>query len=220
MLVRTVAAIALAYTLIQLVAVSVAPDIGKSDTPLVEIARRLMGPWGALALGLGVVFSIGGGSLTSLLTAPRLTFAMSRNGSLPAWFGKIGARSGVPVNSILFCGFLSIVMAVNHGFIWLTILSTFVRLLTYLLCIASLPFIERALPSQEGQFMLPGGLTIPALGFVLTVWLIAHSDLDNFWISGLMVAVGTLIFWFCSHRRLMVGVSRGEIAEETTARLP
>jgi hypothetical protein len=83
-----------------------------------------------------------------------------------------------------------------------------------------LPIIERALPSQEGQFRLPGGLTIPALGFVLTVWLIAHSDLDNFWISGLMVAVGTLIFWFCSHRRLRVGTSRGEIAEETTARLP
>src|SRR3546814_2144519 len=68
-------------------------DVCSSDlAPLVDVAGRLMGPAGALALGLGVVFSVGGGSLTSLLTAPRLTFALSRDGSLPAWF-EIGRAS-------------------------------------------------------------------------------------------------------------------------------
>src|SRR3546814_7341256 len=76
-LVGTVVAISVAYTLIQLVIVSVGSDLGTSEAPLVDVAKRLMGPAGALALGLGVVFSVGGGSLTSLLTAPRLTFALS-----------------------------------------------------------------------------------------------------------------------------------------------
>src|SRR3546814_10455119 len=88
-----------------------------------------MGPAGALALGLGVVFSVGGGSLTSLLTAPRLTFALSRDGSLPSWFGKVNEKSRTPVNSILFCGVFSMGLAVSHGFVWLVTLSTFVRLL-------------------------------------------------------------------------------------------
>src|SRR3546814_10932603 len=95
-----------------------------------------MGPAGALALGLGVVFSVGGGSLTSLLTAPRLTFALSRDGSLPSWFGKVNEKSRTPVNSILFCGVFSMGLAVSHGFVWLVTLSTFVRLLSYALCIA------------------------------------------------------------------------------------
>lgn len=200
-LVRTVVAIAVFYTLIQLVAVSVAPNIGQSEAPLIEVARMLMGPWGAVVLGLGVVFSVGGGSLTSFLLAPRLTFALSRDGSLPAWFGKVSERNGAPVNSIMFFGLLSMVMAVGQTFVWLIALSTFIRLVTYLLCITSLPVIERTVPSQPGQFRLPGGLAIPAVGLLLTIWLISHSTLDKFMIAGLMIAVGTLIFWLSSRRR-------------------
>ena len=211
-LVSTVIAIALCYTLIQLVAVSIGPDLGKSDTPLVELARRLMGPLGAVALGLGVVFSIGGGSLTSLLTAPRLTFALSRDGSLPAWFSTVNERSGAPANSILFCGLFSIAMAVGQHFVWLATLSTFVRLLTYALCIASLPVIERKIPAEANQFRLPGGLAIPAIGFLLTIWLTAHSTVDNFLIAGTIVAVGTAIFWICT-RRSASAVSRNSGAE-------
>ncbi len=194
-LVRTVVAISVCYAFIQLVAVSVGPDLGASETPLVEIARTLMGSWGALALGVGVVFSMSGSTLTSLLTAPRVTFALSRDGTMPAWFGRVSEKNGAPVNSILFCGLLSILMAVSQGFVWLIILSTFIRLLTYLLCIASLPIIERTIPADPGQFRLPGGLAIPLVGFVLTIWLIAHSTIDNALITGILIVVGTLVFW-------------------------
>lgn len=194
-LVSTVVALALCYALIQLVIVSVGSDLGESDAPLVEVAGRLMGPSGALILGLGVVFSVGGGSLTSLLTAPRLTFALARDGTLPAWFGRVNSRSQVPVNSILFCGLFSMALAVTNGFVWLVTLSTFARLISYALCIASLPNIERTIPAAEGQFRLPGGLAIPAIGFLLTIWLISYSTAENFMIAGLIVAVGSVVFW-------------------------
>lgn len=200
-LVGTVVGIALCYTLIQLVAVSVAPDLGTSDTPLVEVARRLMGPWGALMLGLGVVFSISGSSLTSLLTAPRVTFALARDGSLPAWFGNVNAGSGAPVNSIVFCGALSIAIALSHGFLWLVTISTLARMLTYALCIASVPIIERTMPARPDQFRLPGGLAIPAIGFVLTIWLISHSTGGMWMIAGAMFAVGTLVFWLTTRAK-------------------
>lgn len=193
-LVATVLAIAVCYALIQLVAVSGGPELGSSKTPLVDLARQFMGPAGALILGLGVVFSIGGGSLTSLLTAPRLTFALARDGSLPAWFGKVGERSQVPVNSILFCGAFSMALAVGQHFVWLATLSTFIRLLTYGLCIASLPRIEATLPEQPDQFRLPGGYTIPLLAFALTVWLISHSSAANFYLAAVITAVGALIY--------------------------
>lgn len=193
-LVGTVLAVALCYTIIQLVVVSVGPDLGGSDAPLIEIARRLMGPAGAVLLGMGVVFSVGGGSLTSFITAPRLTFALARDGSLPAWFGRVSERNGAPVNSILFCGIFSVALAVGQHFVWLIALSTFVRLITYALCIAALPVIERTLPEQPKQFRLPGGLIIPALGFVLNLWLMAHSKLDHSLIAAAIIAVGTIIF--------------------------
>ena len=197
-LVSTVLAIAVCYTLIQLVTVSVGLDLGQSKTPLVEIARRLMGPVGALALGLGVVFSIGGASITSLLTAPRLTFALSRDGSLPKWFGGVNQKNGAPVNSILFCGAVSAVLAIAEGFLWLSAFSTFVRLLTYAVCIASLPVIEKSVTSQKSQFRLPGGLVIPAVGMLLTLWLISGSTLQTYVITSIIIFVGTVVFLFCT----------------------
>jgi len=193
-LVRTVIAIALCYILIQLVAVSVAPDLRESETPLMEIARRLIGPWGALLLGLGVVFSIGGASLTSLLTAPRLTYALARDGSLPAWFGRIDQRTGTPVNSIVFCGLLSAILAISQHFVWLSVFSTFVRLGTYVLCIVSLPAIERRMSPEEGQFRLPGGLAIPTIALLMTLWLLSHSTLENVFITFVVVIAGSFVF--------------------------
>lgn len=207
MLVGTVASVAIFYTLIQLIAVSVGPDLGNSEAPLVELARRLMGPIGAIVLGLGVVFSVGGGSLTSFVTAPRLTFALARDGSLPAWFGRVSERTAAPINSIVFCGVLCFALAVSQGFVWLVTLSTFIRLVVYLLCIASLPRIEKSIPAEDGQFSLPGGLAIPAVGFLLTLWLISHSTLENFSIAGLIVAAGTLVFWFSTRRNARAEVT-------------
>lgn len=197
-LVSTVLAIAVCYTLIQLVTVSVGPDLGQSKTPLVEIAGRLMGPVGALALGLGVVFSIGGASITSLLTAPRLTFALSRDGSLPKWFGAVNDRNGAPINSVLFCGALSAALAVAQGFVWLSTFSTFVRLLTYAVCIASLPVIEKTIAQKEAQFRLPGGLAIPFVGMALTIWLISGSTLQTLLITAVIICLGTIIYWICT----------------------
>lgn len=194
-LVGTVAAVAVCYALIQLVAVSVGPDLGSSETPLVDLSRRMMGPMGALLLGLGVLFSIGGGSLTSLLTAPRLTFALARDGSMPAWLGYVNDRTHVPVNSILFCGAVSILLAVSQQFVWLATLSTFVRLLSYALCIAALPRIERTVVARPEQFRLVGGFAIPLAALLLTLWLISHSTVQNFAIAAGIVVVGSAIYW-------------------------
>src|SRR3546814_11934631 len=78
------------------------------------------------------------------------------------------------------------VLAVSHGFVWLVTLSTFVRLLSYALCIASLPKIEKTIATEAGQFQLRGGLIIPGIGFLLTLWLISYSTIDNFLIAGLI----------------------------------
>ncbi|WP_051519911.1 APC family permease [Sphingobium sp. BS19] len=199
-LIGTVIAIALCYALIQLVAVSVGPDLGNSASPLVELARRLTGATGAIALSLGAIFSIGGGSLTSLLTAPRLTFALARDGTLPMWFGIVNERTRTPANSILFCGALSLALAVGQQFVWLVLLSTSVRLMTYALCIAALPKIEKSLPKDPGQFALPGGLVIPACGLLLTIWLLSHSSMESFAIMGIVVALGSIIYWACISR--------------------
>jgi len=42
------------------------------------------------------------------LASSRLMYSMSRVGYLPAWFGKIDARYGTPVNAMIFCVIISL----------------------------------------------------------------------------------------------------------------
>ncbi len=193
-LVRTILAITAFYFLIQVVAVSVAPEIAASETPLADVALVLMGAAGAVLLTLGAVFSISGNLTGSMLSAPRLLYAMARLGSMPGWFGAVHARFHTPTNAILFYAGFSIVLALSGGFVWLAAMSTVVRLLVYVLCIATLPRLHRLIGEHAGQFRLAGGLAVPLLALVLSLWLMTHAPMKSWLVTAAFMALGTLLY--------------------------
>jgi amino acid transporter len=193
-LVRTILGITIFYFLIQVVAVSVAPDLGESQTPLADVALVLMGGAGAFLLTLGAVFSITGNLTSSMLSAPRMVYAMSHLGSLPAWFGKVHPRYHTPANAIIFYGCFAAVLALSGGFVWLAAMSTVVRLLVYVACIATLPFLQRTLGEYEGQFRLWGGMAIPALALVLSIALLAQAKAQSWLVTGGFVVLGAVLY--------------------------
>jgi amino acid transporter len=164
-LVRTILAITVFYFLIQIVTISVAPEVAGSRTPLADVAMILMGSIGAGILTLGAVFSITGNLTSSMLSAPRMLYAMGQLGSLPDWFGRVHPRFHTPSNAILFYAAFSIILALSGGFVLLAVISTIVRLMVYVMCIATLPVLHRKLGEYEGQFRLYGGIMV--LGGVL-----------------------------------------------------
>jgi amino acid transporter len=143
-LVWTVTVICVLYFLIQLVSVSVVPDLGSTGRPLAEVAERLMGAPGATLLVLGAVFSICGNISGMFITGPRMFYAMGRDGGLPAWFGKVYPNFHTPANSIIFFGVVSLVLALSGSFVWLAAMSTAVRLIVYMACILTLPILKRS----------------------------------------------------------------------------
>ena len=130
-LTSTVVTIALLYFLIQAISFAVTPDLASSETPLADAAQVLMGTTGAALLTLGAVFSISGNISASILSGPRMTYALARDGVLPAWFSHVSPRFHTPSNSVLFYGAISLVLALSGTFIWLAVMSTLVRLLAY-----------------------------------------------------------------------------------------
>lgn len=193
-LVRTILAITLFYFLIQVVAISVAPDLGSSRTPLADVALVLLGAAGAAVLTLGAVFSIGGNLTASMMSAPRMLYAMAHIGSMPPWFGQVHDRFHTPANAIAFYAAFSIVLALSGGFVWLAAISTVVRLLVYVLSIATLPVLQRKLGEREGQFRLPGGLLIPGLALLLSLWLMTHAPLKSWGLTAAFMAVGAVVY--------------------------
>jgi len=193
-LVRTILAITIFYFLIQVVTISVAPDIAGSKTPLADIAQLLMGAAGAALLTLGAVFSITGNLTSSMLSAPRMLYAMGRLGSLPEWFGAVHPRFQTPSNAILFYAAFSMALALSGGFVWLAAMSTVVRLMVYVMCIATLPVLQRKLGEHEGQFRLWGGMLIPVAALVISVWLMTHAALKSWLVTGVFMLVGGVLY--------------------------
>jgi amino acid transporter len=193
-LVKTIFGITLFYFLIQVVTVSVAPGIDSSKTPLADIALILMGGFGAAALTLGAVFSISGNLTSSMLSAPRMVYAMAHLGSLPRWLGAVSERSQTPANAIVAYGALATLLALSGGFVWLAAMSTVVRLLVYMSVVATVPRLQKLMPPGQAQFRLPGGMTIPLLAFMLSAWLLTHASLKSWLFTGAFMLAGFVFY--------------------------
>ena len=199
-LINTIVFIGVFYFLIQAVSIATLPDLATSDAALADVANVLFGTAGAAILIMGAVFSIGGNLSASLLSAPRMTFALARDGSLPKWFAAVHPSHRTPHHSIWFYGFLCLAMALSGSFIWLAIMSTLVRLLTYMVCIAALPKLEKTTESYDGQFTIPGGNLIPALAFGLCIWLITKAAADAWLTLGAFIAAGAVLYWYSTRK--------------------
>lgn len=195
-LVGTVAATGIFYFLITLVYVGLLPEIGSAQATLVDAGFVIAGAAGAIVITLAAIFSIGGNLASIMLTVPRLTFALSEQRMLPAWFGRVHDRYNTPGNSILFLGAASLGFALTGTFEKLAVASSLMRLIVYLLCIAALPIIRRAATAEmrERAFRLRGGYSIPVVAFFLCVWIAAQSTVGSLGLTAALFAAGLVLY--------------------------
>ena len=200
-LVGTVLGTGLLYFLIVLVFVSVIPRDNYSDATLVDVGRSLAGPFGALAITLAAVFSIGGNLAASMLAAPRLIFSMAEKSMLPTWFGHVHPKHATPDHSIYLMAAMALVLALSGSFVFLAVASSVVRLLGFMICIAALPAVRRQADEETRAraYRLKGGYAIPIIGFLVCVWLTLQSKAES-WVvvSGLLV-IGWLLYFVEKH---------------------
>jgi len=195
-LMRTVIGTGILYFLIVLVFISVIPPDTYADATLVDVGRALAGPAGAIAITLAAVFSIGGNLAGTMIAAPRLIFALAENRLLPAWFGNIHPTYATPDHSVLVMGGLAMVMALTGSFVELAVASSLSRMLSYIVCIASLPIIRnRASDATKARaYRIRGGYLVPLAGLVICVWLTAQATAENWRTVGLLLAIGVVLY--------------------------
>jgi amino acid transporter len=195
-MVKTVLLITTLYFLIMLVYVAVLPDALDSGATLADVARKIVGPAGAIVIAITAVFSIGGNLACSVLSGSRLTLSMAEQHLLPQWFGAIHEKYSSPAHSIIFLGGISIAIALSGSFVKLAIASSLTRLIVYSVSIAALPIIKKqAAPEVVATaFKLWGGYTIPVLALGLCVWMASYSSAESWKFVGGLLAVGLVLF--------------------------
>ena len=195
-LVTTVIGTGILYFLIVLVFVSVIPAADYDDATLVDVGRALAGPIGAVVITLTTVFSVGGNCAGSMISAPRLIFALGENGQLPRWFAHVNEKYGTPEHSILVMGGLALAFALTSNFVELAVASSLSRLLAYILSIASLPIIRRQADAKTRAqaYRIKGGYTVPLIGLAICIWLTAQATARDWKTIGVLLAVGLALY--------------------------
>ena len=185
-LVATILSTAALYFLIQLAYVAVMePGEGK-DAPMVAFGTALLGPAGGLLLTLAAVCSILGNISGGVTGTTRTTYAMGRDGLLPAWFGRVSERYATPANSIAFMGGLIALLALSGSFGLLAVASALARMIVYSISIAALPKHER--PTPLVWLMMAAGVAV-------CLWAALQSAQPAWLTLLVLVAAGTLLYF-------------------------
>jgi basic amino acid/polyamine antiporter, APA family len=182
---------AVIYGLIQWVVIGVLPDPARSERPLADVARIVMGNGGAVLIALGALFSIYGYLSGNMLGTPRITFALAERGDFPAFFGKVHADFRTPYVSIFVFALLVWLLALFGSFAGNATLSAGSRLFYYGVVCASLPALRRKQKS-EAAVRIPGGTAIAVLGVLICAGLLTRIEYSKSLVLVAAVAVAFL----------------------------
>jgi len=105
-----VVAICLAVNLACLLVLGSA-GLDATTTPASDVMRTALGERGAQWIALAITISTLGFLSQSMLTAPRVYYAMARDGLFFASVGKVFGKSGAPVVAIVLQGLAAIIIA-------------------------------------------------------------------------------------------------------------
>jgi APA family basic amino acid/polyamine antiporter len=202
-LVMTPIFVGIFYFLIVVTFISVLENPAAPGTTLIDVGRELMGPKGAILITFAAFFSIGGNLSSIMLTVPRLPFALAEKGMLPSWFGHVHEKYSTPSNSILMLGGLGLAFALSGSFAWLAAASSLMRLISYVLCIGSLPIIRNKATEEEraAAYRLKGGYTIPIIALMVCLFIGKQATTQSWVVTGALFILGLILYAMAAQRR-------------------
>ena len=184
----------LVYIGISLIAISAikASDLAVSEAPLIDVAR-VTAPWfPSAAFGIIAIFAVANTALLNFIMGSRLIYGMANQKLLPAFLGKVNAKTGTPVHAsvLLFVIFLGLALSGDiSGLARST--STLLLICFFLVNISLIKLKYNKTP--KGSMEVP--LIIPILGAIVCLLMLSHSRLDEIKIAGSLL-IGIMILYF------------------------
>jgi len=189
----------LLYIAIQVVAQGIlgAELAANTKAPLAEAARSVLGRGGELLVLLGAAISTLGYVTGDMLAAPRMPYALARDGLLPRPLAAIHERYRTPHVAIIAHAILCALLAVTGTFASLAVLVVLLTLLVYLACCLATIQLQRRDVRADGAvpFKVWGGPIIPILASAIIIWLMSSSTRKEFLSLGAMMLVATVLFF-------------------------
>ena len=172
-------AVIVIYVAANLAYIAVLPISRIQTSPLVaaDVAQQLVGNWGVSLISIAVVLATIGTLNASLLTTPRIFFAMADDGLLFRGIAAVHPKYKTPYRAIGLSAALGVAFVLLRTFDQLA--DTFITAIVpfYALAVAAIfPLRRRA--TYQPPYRVPGYPIVPALFVFATLYILASAIAD------------------------------------------
>jgi arginine:ornithine antiporter/lysine permease len=181
------------------------PELAALKNPsMALVLEKAVGSWGAIAIYIGLIISVGGGFLAWTLLAAESLFTPAKGGVMPTWLAQKNSND-VPANALWLTNgmvqlFLIITLFSKASYLALISLSTAMILLPYLFSAVyglSLSLKGEGASSAKRASDTP----VAAIAAVYCVWLLYAAGLKYLLISALLYALGAGVYIIAKKQR-------------------
>lgn len=180
-------------------------QLASTSTPATEVMRRALGERGAQLIAAGIAISTVGFLSQSMLTAPRVYYAMARDGAFFSTVGTVNARSQAPVVAIALQGVWAAIIVVAFG-LYEQVLNYVVALdaLFFGLTGAALLVFRKRDSAQVSGLKMPGH-PVTTILFVAAFWVLAANTIiqspRDAGMGVLILLLGVPVYFFWTRKR-------------------
>jgi len=192
-IIGTVAVIVI-YLLANVAYLAVMPveEIRRSKLVAADVAQRLIGAPGVVFVATTVMLSTFGTLNATLLTAPRVFFAMADDGLFFRRVASVHPRFGTPYVSIMLATALGVLFVLLRTFEQLADIFVTAIVPFYALAVGAV-FVLRRRADYAPPFRTPGYPVVPALFILATLFLLGNAILDPTSRWGTLAVLGVIV---------------------------
>jgi APA family basic amino acid/polyamine antiporter len=202
-----VAGVIVLYLAVNFVCVRALGPAGLAAThvPVTDVMRLAMGERGATIVTIGIAISTLGFLSQSILTAPRVYFAMAEDGVFFRCVATVSARTHVPVIAIVLQSIWTMVVALTGKYEQILNYVVSMDFLFFGFTAASLfVFRKNARGSHGSGFRVPGH-PFTTMVFIVASWLVVANTIYKYPENSLLgfgiLLLGLPMYWFRSRPR-------------------
>jgi basic amino acid/polyamine antiporter, APA family len=188
-----------------------APVLAATHTPAADVATQLLGERGGDVLGVLIVVSTFGYLNLALMTAPRVYYAMARDGVFFASIARVSPRTHAPVAAIVTQGVLAACFALLDTYDALLGYAVFADWIFFALAGIALLVFRRTLPDAPRPFPTPGYPVVPIVFAIAGVGIVVNTfvtDPVNASIGTAIIALGVPSFFLWRRRSVQQASGR------------
>jgi amino acid transporter len=174
------------------------PQLAASKSVAADAAGAVVGRAGASLVGALVMLSVFGTLNGSILSSPRVFFAMAEDGLFFRTVGKVHPRYQTPHVAIAFIAVLAVVYVLLRDFMQLAEAYVLGIWPFLALCVIGLFILRRKYPDFPRRYRALGYPVIPALFVIATLVVVVNSLVVQFWstfASILITLVGVPLYF-------------------------